>query len=312
MKNYYNDSWIYQDKLNRTNILKRIIYFFGRPLLSIYGRYFLSTETLRTLKPSLVLPGRGMPMEDRRFWGAAALSNIREATVLVQGTGTGWDVISWARLKPKKIIATDLFEFQESWNQIVTYCKNSFGVTVEFHKAPLEDHSFLVDGSIDLCASDNVFEHCKNLRDVLQESFRILKPGGILYAAYDPLWFCAGGDHFSGRGGLDTSFNHILLSQEEYKEYFDKFLQDTEDFQSGGRYVEIDLFSKLTTKEYYDLYQDVGFLIDNFMLGISSTSLDFKKKYPDVFETLISKYSQCVEDDFLIKANFVRLIKPSK
>jgi len=182
MKNYYNDSWIYQDKINRANILKRIIYFLGRPLLSIYGCYFLSTETLKTLNPSFVLPGRGMPMEDRRLWGSA-LCNIKEATLLIQGTGTGWDVISWARLKPKKIIATDLFEFQESWNQIIAYCKNSFGVSVEFYKAPLEDHSFLADESIDLCASDNVFEHCKNLRDVLQESFRILKPGGTLYGS---------------------------------------------------------------------------------------------------------------------------------
>ena len=126
MKNYYNDSWIYQDKLHRTNILKRIIYLFGRPLLSMYGRYFLSTETLRTLKPSLVLPGRGMPMEDRRLWGAA-LCNIREATVLVQGTGTGWDVISWARLKPKKLLQQIYLSFKNHGIRFLPTVKTLLG-----------------------------------------------------------------------------------------------------------------------------------------------------------------------------------------
>jgi len=42
--------------------------------------------------------------------------------VLVQGTGTGWDVISWARLRPRKIIATDMFPFEDSWEDITWYC----------------------------------------------------------------------------------------------------------------------------------------------------------------------------------------------
>ncbi|MCW5318899.1 MULTISPECIES: class I SAM-dependent methyltransferase [unclassified Nostoc] len=310
MENYYNISWLEQDKLHKTSILKRLFYFFSRPLLSIYASQFLSTQTLKILQPSLVLPGRGMPLETRRLWGAA-LCKTREATILVQGTGTGWDVISWARLKPKKIIATDLFEFKDSWSEITNYCKKILNVEIEFSQSPLEDHSFIKDESIDLCASDAVFEHCQDLKSVLKESFRVLKPGGILYATYGPLWFCAGGDHFSGRGGLQNCFNHLLLDSEQYMKYFLSFLQTNEDFQSGGRYVELDLFSHLSSKEYCELFQEVGFQIKDLILQLDPKSLAFKTEFSEIFRQLCNKYTNKYEDDFLISANLVRLLKPS-
>ncbi|MBA3921776.1 MAG: class I SAM-dependent methyltransferase, partial [Nostocaceae cyanobacterium] len=305
MKNYHLISWLEQDKVNQTSFFKRLVYFLGRPLLSAYNCRYLSRNTLTTFKPSFVLLGRGMPFETRRLWGAA-LCNIKESTILVQGTGTGWDVLSWARLKPKKIIATDLFEFKESWEQIAAYCQDLFGVDVEFHQSPLENNSFLSDASIDLCASDTVFEHCLDLKSVLKESLRVLKPGGTLYASYGPLWFCAGGDHFSGRGGLKNAFNHLLLEPEEYMKYFKEFLKEDEDFQSGGRYVEIDLFSRLNTQQYYNLFQESGFKTNSFILQISPTSLAFNQEFPSLFLQLQEKYShKCEIDDFLIHTHLV-------
>lgn len=64
MENYYNISWLEQDKLHKTTILKRLFYFFSRPLLSIYASQFLSPQTLKMLQPSLVLPRCGMSLED--------------------------------------------------------------------------------------------------------------------------------------------------------------------------------------------------------------------------------------------------------
>jgi ubiquinone/menaquinone biosynthesis C-methylase UbiE len=118
-------------------------------------------------------------LEARRHWGAQHC-NIREAAILVQGTGTGWDVVSWAKLRPRKIIATDLFDFSGSWKEISSYCAESLDVKVEFKQAPLENRSFVADNPIDLCASDAVFEHCLSLGSILRESFRLLKPGGAL------------------------------------------------------------------------------------------------------------------------------------
>ncbi len=311
VKNYYQTPWQEQDQRLQSPIWKRIIYFFIRPLLTKYASLYLSQETLFTIKPSFVLPGRGMPIESRRIW-ATKNCDISNSTILVQGTGTGWDVLSWARLKPKKIIAIDCFEFETSWNEIRSYCQEALQVNVEFYQCPLENISFLGDCNIDICVSDAVFEHCQNLGAVLKESFRVLKSGGTLYASYGPLWFSAGGDHFSGRGGLQHAFNHILLEPDDYNKYYCAFVEENEDFQNGGRYIELDLFSKLKTRHYCLLFEKAGFSIDSVILEVSSASLSFKKKFPDQFAQLVDKYkNQCTVDDFLIGANLVRLMKPS-
>ena len=98
--------------------------------------------------------------------------------MLVQGTGTGWDVISWAKLRPKRIIATDMFPFEDSWAEITRYCYDRYKVTVDFRLSAIEDVSFLESNSVDFIASDAVYEHCRDLAGVMRESFRILKPGG--------------------------------------------------------------------------------------------------------------------------------------
>jgi SAM-dependent methyltransferase len=312
MINFNRQDWLEQDRRFKTNKLKRLFYWFTRYLISLNAQNTLSGRFKIKYDPSLVLFTRGMPWETRRKWGSY-LCNLSESTILVQGTGTGWDVISWARLKPKKIIAIDLFDFSESWNEITAYCQNEFNTEVQFRQSSLENIDFLPDESIDLCASDSVLEHCKDLQSVLQESWRVLKPKGSFYAAYGPLYFCSGGDHFSGRGGLENAFNHILLDQDNYKSYIQSHLLKSEDFQSGGRYIELNLFSKLTTNEYLTLFQQTGFLINKLIIEVSPESLKFKQKFPDLFSELLFKYDQkIVEEDLIIKSHLVRLIKKNK
>src|SRR5208337_719079 len=137
------NNWMAQHRLQSKGRFKRTLYFFLRPLLSRrYSRY-LAPETIKKFSPEWVLGSRGMPLETRRRWGAKYLHNLRQAMLLVQGTGTGWDVLSWAQLKPRRIIATDLFSFEESWRQIAAYCWQRYRVPVQFRTAPLEDHGFL-------------------------------------------------------------------------------------------------------------------------------------------------------------------------
>jgi ubiquinone/menaquinone biosynthesis C-methylase UbiE len=308
MTTYKKNSWRQEVEFNQTSLLKRGIYFLIRPLLSLSVRQYLTDEIIGRLKPSLLTPGRGMPWEDRMRWGSS-LCDIKNSTILVQGAGTGWEVAAWATLKPKRIIAVDLFDFNESWQEIITYVHDLFQVPVEFHQAPLENLSFIPDGSIDLCVSSTVFEHCKNLPDVLKESRRILKPDGCLYAFYGQLWYSAGGDHFSGRGGLENAFNHVLLPPDEYLAYFQEFLGTTEDFQAGGRYVELDLFSKLTTDQYYECFVNSGLTVHDLMIEINPKAIAFKKKYPEKYQVLCARNQHVSEHDLMISGNFVKLLK---
>ncbi len=289
----------------RTPLWKRAVYAALRPALSRSAARELSRDGLLTLRPDAVSPERGFPLESRRRRARPGRS-LAGLTLLVQGTGSGWDVVSWAALRPARIIATDLFAFDQ-WEAVARHCRDRFDVRVDFHQAPLEDHAFLERGSVDLCGSDAVLEHCRDLDAVLAESARVLRPGGSFYATYGPMWFCAGGDHYSGRGGLEHAFAHVEYDADPYRDYFRSQLRPVEDFQSGGRYVELDLFSKLTTREYLAAFDRHGFRREWLVLETSAQAIEFRRRYPERWQALVDKWrGRCVEDDFLVKANFVR------
>jgi SAM-dependent methyltransferase len=300
--------WLAQFERSRSGLLRQFGYALARPLLSLEARRRLTEETLTATTPSLVLRERGFPVEARRRWALTQV-DVKNATILVQGTGSGWDVLTWASFRPQRIIATDLYEFA-GWKDIARYCAKRWNVECEFRQAPLENHSFLADASVDVCVSDAVFEHCRDLAAVVAESYRMLKPGGRVYASYGPLWFCGGGDHYSGRGGLEHLYNHVLLSSSDYRRYADSYRLEAEGFQEGYRYVELDLFSRLTTIEYLTLFRQEGFAIDEVVLEISSDALRFRGKFPQRFSQLLAHTShRCSVDDLLIKTNIVRLTK---
>jgi SAM-dependent methyltransferase len=301
-------NWRDQFTASRTGLPRQLAYALTRPYLSLEARRWLTRTTLRKVKPWRVFREFGFPVEARRRWALAG-SNVRNASLLVQGTGSGWDVLTWARFRPRRIVATDLYKF-DAWDQIARYCAETWQVTCEFRQAPLENHSFLKDGEIDICVSDAVFEHCRDLNAVLAESHRVLKPGGRLYAGYGPLWFCAGGDHYSGRGGLVTAYNHVALPPAAYKAYVEEYRRSTEGFQDGYRYVELDLFSKLTTTEYLARFREAGFDVDAVVLELNSEALTFRSSFPQQFNAVIdATRGRCSSDDLVIKANLVRLTR---
>jgi SAM-dependent methyltransferase len=310
MVQFQSKPWLRHHEEASSGLWKRILYVFLRPLLSWRYSRCLSPAALQEYQPRFCLGSRGMPLQSRRRWGSKYLKDIREAVVLVQGTGTGWDVISWAELRPRKIIATDMFSFADSWEEIARYCSDRYKVTVDFRVSPIEEVSFLDRDSVDFIVSDAVYEHCRDLPGVMGESFRILKPGGSIYATYGPLYYCAGGDHFSGRGGLETCYNHLRLEPEAYQRYLQAHQQEIEDFQGGARYIELKLFSYLTTRQYIKIFQAARFAVKEMILELSHEARRFKKLYPDKFNSMVNTYrNTCSPDDFLIKVNLIILKK---
>lgn len=311
-QSFKTTDWRVSDRVQRKSLAKRAVYGVVRPFLSANAARHLSPNFRREIRPDAVYFTRGTPEEWRRRWGARHVT-LADSTVLIQGAGTGWEAIAWAELKPRRLIATDLYEFADSWEQIAALCRDRLGVAVEFRQAALEDHDFLKSGTVDLCASAAVLEHCRDLDAVLAESSRLLRPGGSFYAAYGPLWYGPGGDHFSGRDGLASLYNHIALDDDVYRAYVKDHVQQHENFQSGGRYIELDLFSRLTTRGYLAAYQKAGFIRDGLVVELSPDALSWRKKFPARWDALLARLDgQCDEDDLLIKANIVRLRKPEK
>jgi SAM-dependent methyltransferase len=162
-------------------------------------------------------------------------------------------------------------------------------------------------GTFDIAVSDAVFEHCKDLEAVMRETKRVLRPGGFAYATYGPMWFCLGGDHFSGRGGLTHGYNHVELDSKDYQKYFREMRLAEEDAQSGGRYVELDLFSKLKTSEYFDIFRRCRFKVVDLILEVEPDALQFRKMFPERFDGIVRKYPGLTSDDLLVKTNIVLL-----
>lgn len=73
--------------------------------------------------------------------------------------------------------------------------------------------------SVDALYSFDAFEHFADPAAVLREAHRVLKPGGVLYASFGPLWNSPFGVHQWGR--LDVPYIHLLFSRPDLDAYAD-------------------------------------------------------------------------------------------
>lgn len=278
-----------------------------RPIYKIiYGKKFAHLP----YQINLVLPEKGMSILSRRHLLNQYLP-LKNSRILVIGCGTAWDFGSYLRFQPKEIVGIDLYNFTYCWNQVQKYAiKAKLPTQVTFHQVDIADLENMVTGEFDIIASDDVFEHCKNLESVLKTLHSLLRNQGIMYAGYGPLYWTWGGDHFSGRGGIENGFNHLILDSEAYKTYYHNYLlNDNTEVQNGGRYIKLDLFSKLTSQEYFELYKKTGFNVESSIVYFSKYAEVLQGT--EVVQEVINKNPAITIDDLIIKSHYMLLSKHS-
>jgi 2-polyprenyl-3-methyl-5-hydroxy-6-metoxy-1,4-benzoquinol methylase len=276
-----------------------------RPLYKlIYNQKFAHLPD----RSDLVLPEKGMSTIARRQWLNRHIP-LKNSRILVIGCGDGWDFGSYLRFQPKEIVGVDLYNFSQCWQQIKDYvAKAELPTKVTFQQSDISDLDRNIIGEFDVICSDAVFEHCCNLDRVLKTLYSLLSPQGIIYASYGPLWYSWGGDHFSGRGGIENGYNHLLLDSAAYRDYYRQHLQDEAyELQNGGRYIELDLFSKLSSQAYLELYKSSGFKVKSLIYEFSAQAESLGKT--SIFERLLTKFPSLTRDDFLIKSHLLLLGK---
>ena len=240
---------------------KRLIRKFIYPIYNAINHQFLARRFVTgNFKPDLWLWGqRGNDYERHRARVASFLP-VKGRDVLVAGCGTARDIESWVRLEPRRIVGIDWFSYAHAWGLWKhRYQQIAPKVEVHFAQADLAHMSHISDASYDVISSDAVFEHLKNLPDVLAEFHRILKPGGVLYATFGPLWYGFGGDHVSGYDAVTSGYNHLLLSGADYQHYLDGTGAHTHSEHDGRTWIKHDLFSRLTPREYLIYLDQAGF-----------------------------------------------------
>jgi SAM-dependent methyltransferase len=184
------------------------------------------------------------------------LIGLEGKRVLAAGCGTGRDLPSWLIYRPAILIGVDFFNYKRAWEALTQEYR---AYPLHFRQGDLGDLKDIEDDSIDIVGSDAVFEHLRNLPAVLQEFRRILKPGGIVYATFGPLWYSWGGDHISGYDSIGSGYNHLVLNPEDYQRYLEQAGEFSHSEHDGRTWIYHKLFSYLRAKEYLGLLDEAGF-----------------------------------------------------
>jgi SAM-dependent methyltransferase len=88
---------------------------------------------------------------------------------------------------------------------------------------PLERYAFDVtdatrllyrDGAFDFVCSVNALEHIPDPVQAMAEMARVLRPGGIAYVTFDPIWTADTGSHFERR--VPEPWAHLVLDDDEF------------------------------------------------------------------------------------------------
>jgi SAM-dependent methyltransferase len=241
--------------------LKRPVRRFAYPVLNAINHYGLAARYASdAFKPDLWLWGQRGNDYERHRRRVNSFLPLRGARILIAGCGTGRDLASWVAWSPAKVLAADWFSYDRAWAcWRERFAATTPGTEVRFMQADLAQLSELDDASLDVVGSDAVFEHLKDLPAVLNEFRRILRPGGIMYATFGPLWYGWGGDHVSGYDAIGSGFNHIHLPHEEWLRYVDAASGQEHSEHDGRTWIRHDLFSRLRTDQYLQYLESAGF-----------------------------------------------------
>lgn len=213
--------------------------------------------------------------------------------VLVAGCGTGRDVDSWVTMNPRQVMGLDWFSYDRAWDMWRDrFAQVAPEVDVRFDQADLSCLDSISSASFDVVGSDAVFEHLRDLPSVLEQFHRVLRPGGVVYATFGPLWHSWGGDHVSGYDALESGFNHLLLDRLEWEAYLDGLGERAHSEHDGRTWIEHDLFSRLRPAEYLHHLHAAGFKRCFVGAIVDPRAVAFLKRYPVKAQRLLTQYSE--------------------
>jgi len=145
------------------------------------------------------------------------MKNFPSDDVLVQGCGRGLGLTEYfLRRGAQRVTASDPIPLCSQWASLNRQFDATYGRTVNFVQSSVEATQF-ADASFDIVSSEAVYEHVQSLERAVDESYRILKPGGVVFHAIGPLYCTFGGDHCSGDITPGDGFNHLFLPDADYR-----------------------------------------------------------------------------------------------
>ncbi|WP_187313256.1 class I SAM-dependent methyltransferase [Lysobacter capsici] len=120
---------------------------------------------------------------------------------------------------------------------------------LEFHAVDAMNTIYR-DDLFDAIFSFNAFEHIPDPCAALKEIVRVLKPGGLAYITFDPIWTCDFGSHFQHR--VPRPWQHLISDDAEFVEMM-KQAGGSDD--EGSEYVHA--MNRRRLSYYRDLFKSM-------------------------------------------------------
>ena len=174
------------------------------------------------------------------------------------------------------------------------------------------DNLLFPNSYFDVIFSHNVFEHILDLPQVWQEIKRVLKPGGIFYTHFAPLWTHAYGHHYYDE--TDESFSciippyaHLYMKQEQ----INQLLKANNTLPEEQKKARIFIFGDVCNKMFPSEYRKVFLSNDDFKI---EEYLEIKQHHHNrpTPQEVLEKYPSVPKEDFEISGITVKGVKLSQ
>jgi SAM-dependent methyltransferase len=210
----------------------------------------------------------------------------------------------------KRLEGIDVYALDEHWGRIVPALRGKWPAEIAFRQASIE-HIPFENAAFDVIVTAAVLEHVRNLDAIVDETARVLKPGGYALHSFGPLYYCFGADHCIAAYGMAASYDHLLLSEADYR----CRIEDREHLKSATGNPDLafwavnDQISFATGSEYLAAFQR-RFEIAYVVTKISPEAIGYRERFPERWGQLLE--AGPAEADLLVKSLTVVLRRPER
>jgi SAM-dependent methyltransferase len=202
------------------------------------------------------------------------LAPIDGADLLILGVGRGEELPLWEAENPKSVTAVDLISRCDEWRRYEG---------VAFAQMDVRNLDF-PDDSFDLVTSTAVLEHVDGVERAASEMARVVRPGGLVFANFGPLYNTYGGAHYLG------AYEHLWMADSELRSYLERRGSDLER-DEGLFYLQHGMFSRLTCAEYLSIFRQF-FVVEYLIVHVSAPGLRYRRCHSKEWELLMSRFAE--------------------
>jgi len=219
------------------------------------------------------LGGRGNEPE-AHLGRTARMLPLRDSDLLVLGAGRGDELALWQRQQPRSVVATDFFAHADSW---AAHPQTRF-VLMDVRHLGFADRSF------DLVASTALLEHVDGVEDLVRETARVLRPGGLAFHNFGPLYQTYAGAHYLG------AYEHLTMSDAEFDGYLAERNIPLEQ-EEARHWLRNGMFSRLRYDDYLDIFKR-HFDLEHVIIGVSQEALRYRRQDAARWSELTRRYTE--------------------